>query len=496
MSTGSRQEMDLDGFLGHTTRGPASKFLDGWKTRKPPLIKIVLHTKAPIIAVWQHAWPRISVREKDGKDVREVWSNQFNSWETEEVLKNQYKRDDSGMREHPPQICPMSIMLEEVYRLWKDGSLNWDTVLFRFVGDDVSKAKVLRVAHMLNQVNKIWENLSEKEKRDAKDKNVDGPMHAWKSNMLAKCNYVFTVVEYDKPGEGIQIARETTLVGDKMKKAIRDRMTSEGEEKGHPFRNPYVFQWKHDESAKEFNLKYDVIIIGKDVVTEEIRKLVVDTPPPDLTRYTNPGDITDLRTSMEDAYCGPEKMLDWDFIFGRAEALQRSQRGEEEAAGGSAEEIADEMINGEADAAPVDEAETTIDNVTEPAVEEAEAPATEAPPPRRARKPAADPKYVVARTEADGRMFAADGVELLNCEETKCQVIMRIDEAKCRNCGTEYEIEAVAAPATQKPAQGASPAKPAQSAAKPAAGSKQAAGASAVAAGNAAKAAGRDKLPF
>jgi len=506
------KEMDLDGFLGHTTRGPSANFLDGWKKRSPPQVRIVLHTKAPIMAVWQHAWPKIVTREKDGKETREVWSGSFNSWETEDVLTKQYQRDDAtGLRQHPPVVCPMSIMLEEVHRLLTDGQISFDTPMFRFVGDDVAKSKTLHASGMLNQAAKVWETLTEQERRDAKKRGMPGPSDAWMENMLAKCSYVFTVVDYDNLKDGIQIAKETTLVGDKMKKVIRDRMTSEGEDKGHPFLHPYVFQWTHNATAKSFADKYDVVAIGKLPISDAVRKLIVDTDAPDISRWIGKGNIGDLRASMEDAYCGPEGLLDFDFIFGKAEALDGSGASAPDAEDG--EDVADvaDEITGEAAADPEPEPEP----VTPPAGK---------PAPRRTRKaatPPEDPLYVIASREVDAdgdeKCFAADGAELFACDE--CSTTIRSDEATCRQCGMEYDVESVeAAPAKPAPAKPApakpAPAKPAPAPAKPApapaarpaaagTGARTAAPANGASTGAqgarapvAAKAAGKDRLGF
>jgi hypothetical protein len=512
------KEMDLDGFLGHTTRGPSANFLDGWKKRSPPQVKIVLHTKAPIMAVWQHQWPKIVTREKDGREVREVWSGAFNSWETEEILTKQYQRDDSEKRVHPPVICPMSIMLEEVHRLYEDGQLEWDTALFRFVGDDITKAKTLHTAGMLNRAAKVWETLTEQQRRDAKKRGMPGPSDAWMENMLAKCSYVFSVVDYDAPKDGIQIAKETTLVGDKMKKVIRDRMTSEGDDKGHPFLHPYVFQWSHNPTAKNFGDKYDVVAIGKLPITDAIRQLVIETPAPDISRWTGKGDIEALRASMEDAYCGPEGLLDFDFIFAKAEALNADGKAEpDDEDGASAEDVADAITDPEPESEPEPEPEQTV---------------VAKQPARRQRKaeppaPVGDPLYVISSREkdADGdeKCYAADGMELFACDE--CSTIIRADESTCRQCGAEYEVEveptpepvksakpvpakpapkpapASVKPTPAKPAQAPQAAKPAQAQAKPAQSTPVAARAAQKPAGAApaeanAKGAGRDRLGF
>lgn len=508
---GSGQEMDLDGFLGHTTRGAMASYLDGWTKNDPPIVRIVLHTRAPIMSVWRNNWPRIVTRERDGKETREVWSGHFNSWETEDILKAQYRRDDSGERVSPPQICPMALMLEEVHRLYREGALEWDTPLFRFMGDDPTKGKTLHAAPMLGLMKKIWPDLTDTQKRDARKRGVPGPMDAWKEAMMAKCYYVFTVVDYDNPADGLQVAQETTLVGDKMKTAIRDKIKAEGPDKGHPQKTPYVFQWEYNANESEFGKKYHVVPLGAAYpITTAIKELIYEKDPPDISRLIARGNIQELRTSMEAYYVGPEGLLDFDYIFGAAERLLGMDEALEPDEDGDAAEIADDIVGEpleegveaepevEADAddavpdeavdeaadeeTPAEDEEQVVDEEPEPepaprpAPKAAAKPATAAPaaaaPPagRRLRKPAEDPKYVVADRrveEGEERSFAADGMELFSCDE--CQTLMRADEDTCRKCGAKYDVEAVEqAPPAKAPAKPAVPAKPAQ-AAKPAA---------------------------
>lgn len=487
---GSGQELDLDEFLGHSTRGQLTPYLENWhKKREPPEVHVVLHTRCKILSVWSHPWPRVVEREKDGVKSTEVWSGRFNSWETEALLTKQYLRDDDGRRKEPPTICPMSLMLERAYELWLSGDLKWDQVLFRFVGDDPTKAKELHVAGMLGLTKKVWSSLSEADIRKALRAGVPPPKEAWKEVMWAKCGYIFVVVDYDNPDDGLQIAQETTLVGDLMKKKIRDRRLREGPEKGHPLINPCVFKWSFHEKAKEFNEKYRVTDIGEGVmpITDKIRALIVDKDPPDVSHLLKRGNIDDLRSSMEEHYVGPPGLFDWDLIFVAAERINQQEEGEEEAEddGTTAEDIADE-ITGEPDEDEDEQPEeqpkaaakpaTQATKAAQPAAAKEPEPAAAGRRVRRQAKPAEpppDPRYVVAEEfEEDGEtiQLAADGVELIACDKEGCGVIMRADEDTCRGCGTQYEL---LQPEPEKPAQ-ASKAAPGKAAAAGAGAAKAA----------------------
>lgn len=468
---GSGQAMDLDGFLGHSTRGVSATFLDNWTARNPPQVRVVLHTRASIMGVWMHPWPRIVTRDRDGKEVREVWSGNFNSWESEETLKNQFRRDETGRRVMPPTVCPMSLMLEQVHQLYQQQQISWSDPLFKFVGDDATKAKVLHAGSMIGIMKKLWEDLGSEEKQRAVKAGFPPPSEAWKEAMQAKCQYIFTLADYDDIKAGIQVAKQTALVGDKMRTAINDRITSEGPEKGNPLRTPYVFQWVYNAAAKNFGEKYHVVAIGGTCpITPAVRELVVEKDPPDISRMIAKGDIVELRASMEDHYCGPKGLLDWDYIFGTAEKIQ----GIEQDAGDPDDDRDVEQI-----ATEISTKETTKEAAKAASAESAKAaPATEAPAEpeaattapaaarkRRTAKAAEDPKYVIADRQVENgeeRTFAADGMELLACEE--CQTIMRANEDTCRQCGAKYEIEPEqAAPATAAPAK---PAATAQATAK------------------------------
>lgn len=430
---GSAQEHDLDSFLGHSNRTGGASFLENWKNRTPPEIRIVLHTKGRPRSVWQNPWPKIVTRERDGKEVREVWSGTFNSWEHEDVLQRQYLREDDGSRQFPPQICPMAIMIEEVERLMRDGELNWRAQMFKFEGDDASKGKTLHAGSLTNKVKKIWEDATDKEKREARKAGFPGPSDAWKESMMAKCQYVLTVIDYDDPAAGIQIAKETTLVGDKLKKVIRDRMTSEGDDKGNPLVTPYVMQITHVPKAKQFQDRYDVVAIAQKKLTDTMLEMVQEKDAPSLDRYTQRGDIIALRASMEDHYCGPADLLDWDFIFGKAEEYAGIADDPDE----SAEDVAGSMVDG-------DEAQTTnvashnqSGGVTAGEVNVSSEGKTE---PEGDEEPEVDPdRYLIAKRKGKGEnqlCFAKDGAELFACED--CEAIMRDDEDNCPKCGADY----------------------------------------------------------
>jgi hypothetical protein len=185
-------------------------------------------------------------------------------------------------------------------------------------------------------------------------------------------------------------------------------------------------------------------------------------------------------------------LLDFDFIFEKAEALAGVKHDEtEEEDGESVEDIANDIVGTpahDADDGPPFQPPAKAPN-PEPAKVAAAASAPvgapeTAKPGVRSRKqkqaepeaPKVDPRYVVVRTEkdADGdeKSFAADGMELVACDNEQCSTILRMDEAKCRNCGAEYDVPEEYQQAAKPAAKPATATKPTGAAAEAAAKAK------------------------
>lgn len=410
--------------------------MKNWKRRSPPVFTFWLHTRSPIFWVWQHPWPKLVTREKDGQKSVEVWSGTFNSWEPEDVLRAQYRRNPNGEREKTPTICPMSLLLEEIDRLIHDGKLDWKEALFRFQGDDPNKAKTLHAGSMINMVNKVWDKLSDAEKGAASKIGLS-PKEAWKGNMMAKCNYVFAVVDNDDPDKGVQVTIETTLVGEKTRKAIGALQVSLGDDKGNPMITPYAIQWSHHPNATQFQDKYEAVAIQKIGLTDRIRELIVEKDPPSLDHIVSRGDIVNLRASMESAYIGPEGLFDWDALFAAAEKE-----------GGVEFEAGPPPVDADGKAYPK-ELDLDSGSVKDKAPQSKDVGTVHVD---EAGEPVAAPDpYKVASTkkspDGDTLYFAFDGVELFACDNEQCDAIVRATDASCPKCGYKFEEqEAESAP--------------------------------------------------
>lgn len=411
--------MTLDDFLGHKpNEGGSDNVFLRWNKRNPPQVDVWLHTGAPIMSLWQHGWQRIVDRtdKESGQTRQEIWGDKFNCWEPEAVLKRQYFRDkQTGLRKTPPTICPHCLVLEMIRQAVDAGRLSWVAPLFVFEAGQNSQ--VLHAGGLYNAYKK--NDLSQEELAELRAANIYRK-EAWKENGMARCSYVFRVVDNDAPQDGIQISTEGTGLGDKVKAAIHARMTARGREEGNPLLSPCAIRWEHHPNAEKIDDRYRAIMMDRIMLTEDIRKLIVDEPPPDVSRLVAPGNPTKLRASMEGHYVGPEGLIDWDAAFSRAEKVFAEQEVE-------AEE------DGEA------EDPTSFDygaNVEEPAqgarvpeVREPAKAAVKAQPATASKPQQAEPAGIEV----------PEGDELVSCDV--CGKPMLMSQTTCPSCGKVYEEE-------------------------------------------------------
>lgn len=385
-------QQSLDAFLKHSTRSSDfAKHLRGWKKRNPPAVNTFLHTRAPIIALWQHNFPKLVTREDERKNSRiEVWGGTINCMESEDVLRRQYNRDSDDDREHYPMVCPMCRTIETVRTMVGDGTLAITAPVFVFEGTDPQKSRTITAGGLFNA-------FSDEDKLDSaqlKAMRAAGisPRDAWMENAYAKCNYVFTVVDADDLASGVMVATETTLLGDKVKTCINDELTGQGDEDGNPLVTPYCIRWEHRPREQEFGKRYHALAMRKVPVTDELLKLIVEQDPPSTDHITEPPNLRALRAMLEQ-HCKVD--LPWDEIFGPAE----------DAAGDKPPEAGPDVPT-HPDAKPLE------------LTEEKPAPEPEKPAPAEA---------------------AAEDDDIIVCDE--CEAEMAADQFVCPGCGVEYNEE-------------------------------------------------------
>jgi len=296
----------LDEFLKHSNRANNA----GWlKWRDKGSAKVWIHPRTwsgaprdedgrPKVAIWNHKWFRVIEVEKEGEKELRVVQSRFVSHEPEKVLKKQYFRDDEGEREHPPVLCPMSFLTDWVYRAIEAGALDWTTPVFHFEGDDPDQAVTLHAGGIVGMFNS--RDLTKEQKQQLKNARIS-PKDSWKENLMARCQYLFLVVDDEEPDAGVLKATEADAIGQGMRKAIKEEMIRKGREKGDPTRRPYPFQWTYDENEPNPQRKYNVIAL-EDEPRREVLELLREEAP-DVAADYQPGDCALLRAEMEAHLC-------------------------------------------------------------------------------------------------------------------------------------------------------------------------------------------------
>ena len=408
--------MDVDAFINHRTRdgGGGGAGILKWKDPKESrTVDVWLHRKAPFTAVWSHGFPRIAEYQKDGRDIREVRPGSIVCVESEEVLRRQGFRDrDTDERETAPTICPMCLLAEHVRALVRDGAIKVTDVLFRVSPDESSRD--VQLIHAGGFYGGFKEDKLTDEEMEALREARISLRDAWRETGVARCNYVFVVVDAEDTAEGVQIAREPGLLGDKMKEAIANEIERR-KDRGYPIKNPYPFRWKNVPSEKVIHKRYAVNVLEEEA-SEELLQLITETDVPDLSRFTDPPNYRTLRAQLEQ-YCQFE--LDWNSIFAPIE----SKLDDSGFYASAAKPKATTASKPKPAAKPEPKQET----------KPAEAPVTTTR--RKLSKPEPEPEPESEQTAAN----------MIPCDE--CQEPMAEDQELCGKCGAKYEV----APKLAKP---------------------------------------------
>lgn len=442
-------ELDLEEFLGYEANSSGGgKFLTKWKKRQPAELRIWLHTRTPFVTLWQHNIPQMRVFEdrQTGETVRKIWGGKFNCLENEAaVLQHQNKRQN-GVREIPPQICPLCKMLEWTREQIAAKKLNKAQPLFKFEvpllpGEEESDRTddQLRIVHA-GPFTDTLKDLSQQEKIDFRKAGIK-LTEAWAENGRAKCNFVFRCVDHDNLDDGVQILIETSLVGEKVQQVIRDQMKRQGKAEGNPLLNPYAFQIEHKPKETQFQNKYHVLDLSPKAypMTDQVRELIVATDPPDITRMREPGNVRALRTQLEQ-YALIE--FPWDELFGPAEAIQANLAGDDEE--GPIDEDDTSFDYGAAVADPPAAPAETKQQVSVPVVvvkTAPVAPVAKAPPAGPApTTTAAAPAAGTRRRKAEPAAPPEPPPEPMGDPCDDCGAPMKASDTKCGKCGAEYAI--------------------------------------------------------
>ena len=285
--------LGLDEFLGHSTRGGGSgAFLKNWK--KDGEIEVWLHRTAPVYPLWAHGWHEVvEVEDRDsGEKVMKVFNRRFVCHERELVLKKQRFREADGTREYPPEVCPACLLIEHVYQAIQNNKMDWTDTVFSFQGDDDQFNIEVLAGGLCGFFQK--DDLSKQQQAELRKAGVRRD-EAFKQNMLARCQYVLSVVDAGDPSEGVQTALEATSLGDKLKLAIKHEVKRR-KERGNPAKHPYPFALSYDEN-KQFAERYDVVALETEPSDEILRLISGDAP--DLTELVTPSNCMSFRSQVE-----------------------------------------------------------------------------------------------------------------------------------------------------------------------------------------------------
>jgi hypothetical protein len=407
------QEYSTEEFLRHETK-KRGEFLKGEWKENPGYIDVWLHRKRPFASVWQHQIPRIDVRDdpNTGSPRRVIMPGSYRCLEDErEVLIDQYRRDkDTGRRKSPPVVCPICLFIEWVRgKVWDD-ELHWLQPVFDFdVGSEKTR-QVIRAAGMWGGYK--LDRLSDAQKEELSDAGIL-PSESWRESIVAGLKYVLCVVDEANPARGVQIMKESQLVGDKIKQAIAKEIKRHPKDKaqGDPVRNPYALRIEYREKELSPMNKYDAFRIEVDL-TPQVEELITKTDAPDISMMEGNYSPKTLQAQLE-RVCQLDAVPWDDFFTGEAEKLLSSEQ--------------EEPKKKKQEQEPRREQPTRSDAVGRTIARKEEARSGR---PESKVAPKAAPK-------------AEPNEEMCECD---CGKLMRASDTKCPHCGLEYEVDAEPAP--------------------------------------------------
>ncbi len=374
--------LGLDQFLTHGDSA-GRKFHANWKEKGE--VTVWLSTRAEMAyAAWSHPFVmHDTYTNKEDEEVAVLRFPRFVSPDPEVVHMSQHfrEKDDGDVLQIPPVKDPFLILREYL----------------RFECEDMP----------LNQVIFRWENPMEKAREKVIEWNkgeisrlVKRGQSNYGHSLDTKLDYMFVIVDDNKPDDGLQISRVTKMLGDKMKTVIGEEMESNGE-KGNPLLSPYAFRWKYDENANMADM-YRAFRFNQAKLTDKIREAIESKEYPDPSPDTVPkaGDKSKIRAAMEDA---AQVDLPWERLF------------------------VDEWDDDEGSSKSEPKKESRTPEVNTKTKDEGK--------PQRRRKKVKEPE-------------PEPEVERIKCDD--CDNMLLPTDAKCSKCGAEYEVDEDVAPAPAK----------------------------------------------
>lgn len=294
---GDEEGDDLDSALANRGNKP-SIFIESW--RKKGSIAIWLHPKTKFARAVRHKWFRIvQFTKRNGDEVSFIRYEMFNSHEPADFASFSKERGDDLKRIHRAKLCPMSKMIEWVDDAVIDGRIAPEEVVFRFDDGDPEHLIELHAAGLTGLIG--LENAPEKWKKSCKRAKVL-QKDPWSENMNMKLSHVFQVVDDSDPSE-VKWAVEPPDLFFQLKDAIAKEKKRNGDDDGDPMKNPYALLWEFDEAQARKNYGKGNVVIPqpKRKLTNKIRRLLKGPKRTDQKAVIAPGNLLELRASMENA---------------------------------------------------------------------------------------------------------------------------------------------------------------------------------------------------
>jgi predicted RNA-binding Zn-ribbon protein involved in translation (DUF1610 family) len=310
--------LELDDWLnddsGGGSGGGKRAYLSKWKDAGT--IDVVLHPQGKIATMWVHSWWREWT--KRGEESKVVpW--RFVSHETDAVVRRRYFRDADGELESPPEHCPFAKTIEWVRQAIDAGKIGWCDPIFEIEGADRGRSLIIHAGGFCGMFGD--RRITDEQKSEMREHKIN-LKDAWRENCGPRLQYVFRVVQYDKPDLGVQIATEAQSLGDRVKKVIKDRRDDLGVDRGNPFRNPVVIRWTYDDKRVKFDEKYDAKAMSSLPIDGDVAA-ALEGPAPEIESIIAPGDAEKLRLSFEANWIH-KVVPPWDDLF--ADALKPAKR--------------------------------------------------------------------------------------------------------------------------------------------------------------------------
>ena len=304
----------IDDFVNYrSSDGGGGKRLKSWAKQKGRL-DFWLHTALMPARIWTHPVPELIVRtdRATGVTKRNVWSRAQGCHESEEILRKWRFKNANGSQEHSPCACGLCRTLEAVRVAIHEGRIRDVDVLFRWEGSDKPEENIaLHAGGMCG----FWKRDQDDADKARLAQHGIYMSKAWSESMVAKLQYVFVGVDHDDQASGVQVAVQTQLVGDKVRKVIRQQIASKGPQRGNPLVNPYCIRLVHQPQEQKFDDKYDAFPIEMNVLTPEIDRLIREAPP-SIDNFLKKFDPRDVRSKLEaHATDIAKQKLDWNRIW-------------------------------------------------------------------------------------------------------------------------------------------------------------------------------------